>query len=257
MSQDWKQRENERFVSKEYQPVPWSAEAWAITHADHFCHISINDEGMIAYTKSPSHGESNRKTRVKPGKYLKTYYSHVLSAEQIARWSSMTKATRENSDGFILLTEQEDCERAYRLGPYSCMSFATAKPAGALHPARVYGLPGDLAIAAITQGERITARAMCWPERKIFYRTIYGDYALSNLLLKAGWKEGMLYGAKINAHKHDEKRFIGPAIDGHVHALRVREEGQVVALLLVDSAAYNQAPQADRVSIGYYGGLTG
>ncbi|MHC4093516.1 MAG: hypothetical protein ACYSVY_25130, partial [Planctomycetota bacterium] len=179
---DWKERERSKFRSNEYKDVPWHAEGWAIgsmPDLDHFAHVSTADPSKLAYTASEKHGEADRQTRMKPGKYLKKYFGDVLDAKEIQRWAGAFAGENENIEvGFA--TDPDDIVEVYENGPRSCMSSQDA--------VRVYGA-GDLAIAYLGPQDDATARALCWPAKQVFGR-IYGDGArLGQALMAMGYSE--------------------------------------------------------------------
>lgn len=120
----------------------------------------------------------------------------------------------------------EDIETVYRIGPSSCMSHPTGDYSSTEHPVRVYGA-SDLQCAYLgsivrnAPGRGVRARAMVWPERKIYSR-VYGDGTLRILLERAGYTlgegssdYGNLQGARIRAvcHDSDADVWVMPYID--------------------------------------------
>jgi hypothetical protein len=85
-----------------------------------------------------------------------------------------------------------------------------------IHPCRIYAA-GDLAVAYMVRKDEITARALVWPEKKIYGR-IYGDETrLLDLLDTAGYREGSLNGARM-LRIPDSGGFVCPYIDGVMSA---------------------------------------
>lgn len=75
---------------------------------------------------------------------------------------------------------------AYENGPTSCMNDPDEYPLPNPHPCVVYA-ESDLAVAVIKRGDNCTARAVVWPEKKI-YAKVYGhDKLLTEELEKAGY----------------------------------------------------------------------
>jgi hypothetical protein len=132
-----------------------------------------------------------------------------LSPEEIAKISAAYSESTEENNLLFARTEDE-IEDVYLRGPDSCMSHPQSDYRSPFHPVRVYAA-GDLAIAYIERKRRtdvsgrVTARTICWPEKKI-YNTIYGDNVrLSPLLEKLGYKRAECYkfdGAKLLKKKH-------------------------------------------------------
>jgi formylmethanofuran dehydrogenase subunit E len=175
---DWRERELRRFVRGEYKSVPWAGESWwhcSDAHHCHYAHVSRSDEAKLSYTPDERHGREGRQLRTKPGRYLAKHFGDVLTGEEIQRWAQRWAQLHETPPVQFAETPDE-IERVYREGPSSCMDEEhekSGKIETARSPAHVYGA-GDLAVAYLEREERITARALCFPERKSFY-TLYGE----------------------------------------------------------------------------------
>jgi hypothetical protein len=192
---DWRARERARFADGTYQPLPvcltqhW---LWADNpqiHADHFAHVSTEDGAKIAFTESDERGIADRQTSMTIGRYLTRYFSEHASAETIRTIATLFASEYEKLDVRFARTPDE-IEHVYVNGPRSCMSHEGSAFAARVHPARVYGA-GDLAIVYLQLAdESITARALVWPEHKVYAR-IYGDECrLERLLVAEGYTEG-------------------------------------------------------------------
>lgn len=94
-----------------------------------------------------------------------------------------------------------------------------------VHPTIAYASP-DLAIAYLvdTKG-RTTARALCWPEKKVYGRMYADNDALHNALKALGYTKCMTYygynggktslvGARVRKITNDRRGFVMPYIDG-------------------------------------------
>jgi hypothetical protein len=215
-SQAWRDREEERFSDGTYLPVPWAD--MIPTTADprylHFAHLSLKQPGLIAYTKSEEHGIQDRQTAVRPGKYLQEFFSGQFSDETIARYIGQCGAV---SSQLVISDDPDTIERVYTSGssrPNSCMSKGSSHYRSDCHPVRVYGKPGDLAIAYYGDLENgVNARAIVWPENKIFSR-IYGNAEVLRALLKAeGYSSGSLEGARVRAIE-GSRGYVMPYVDG-------------------------------------------
>lgn len=195
---DWKERERARFESGEYEAVPWAAEEWwkgSALEKEHFLHLSRNTPGRVAGTFSDLHGAMDRQTMMNPGKYL-WKYNHLLGLYEadIAKWAAVCFMAGEDLN-VEFATTGEDIERVYLYGPHSCMAHRRGDYLSYSHPVSVYGA-GDLAVAYVRRGEgqSISARTVCWPEKKVF-STIYGDggaysEVLENYLISLGYTHG-------------------------------------------------------------------
>lgn len=215
----WKAREKERFLSGAYTKLPWHGQSWwkgSIGETQHFAHVSRNKDGMVAFTESDEKGDADQQTRIKPGVYLQRFYADLLSKQQIKDWSGEFAGQFE--DGKLLFaTTKEEMERVYRRGPRSCMTESKGRYlSNPHHPVHAYAA-GDLAVAYIERGGSISARALCWPEKKLYGR-VYGDLArITPLFKKEGYKQGSLAGAKllrIDMKYDGREAVVCPFIDG-------------------------------------------
>lgn len=190
---DWRTRERVRLNDAYYKFPCWQRERWWLESDvanNHFAHISREDPSQIAYTPDAAYGEKDRKIRCKPGRYLNKFFgpgsdNPVLSAKQIAYYAEWwTRGSPPPSARLATLQVQfaktpRDIGWVYVNGPHSCMDGREFDDPDE-HPCRVYGA-GDLAIAYLEypagmerQGDlgsnKVIARALCWPEKKIVGR---------------------------------------------------------------------------------------
>lgn len=221
----WRERERGHFYSRDYVSPPWSSERfWQHNdeiHADHFAHVSLEDPTMIAFTETPEKGEADRQMRMKPGRYLQRYFSDILTTKQIAfyaEWFVRGDRPTDMDDGATIgfASTEEEILEAYSQGPYSCMR-------GDDYP-RVYAA-GDLAIAYLGPIDNVDARALCWPDKKVFGR-VYPDKGLTNepghklfwTLRNQGWKhisedDRIFDGARLQKIHIDRDRYVMPYLD--------------------------------------------
>jgi hypothetical protein len=239
-SNTWKKREASRFADGTYTPLPFAEEPWfKVKHASlcHFAHVSVEDKGMIAYTRDNSQGMRNAKTRVSVGRYLQEHFRHELSdmpsretdsvnvhGEKITvdalQWYVKTFNNQYGGGSALkFATTRDEIAEVYKSGPVSCMAHNESQySTDGIHPTEVYAA-GDLHLAYLVDesaDERITARALVWPEKKAVGR-IYGDHmALSSELYALGYNREdseSLYGARLLKIKHG-KGYVMPYIDG-------------------------------------------
>ena len=220
----WKEREQERYTSKEYKELPWSNNVWwknhAHIHGDHFPHVSVrNSVGLMAYTESDEKGSADVQTAIKPGKYLEKFFSKVLDPYIIRDLSTQFSNVFEDNC-LIMATTEDEFEELYTKGPSSCMSHPIEKYLSPVHPVRMY-VAGDLQLAYMKRDGRVVARSLVWPERKLYSR-IYGDGGrIEPLLQKEGYKKGPPVGARLQRviawqnkkAKTGNQAFIVPHID--------------------------------------------
>lgn len=210
-SDAWKQRELARFEDGTYISLPWTLPDSATT-ADHFPHVSMVDGARIAYTQDAAKGAGDIQTRIKPGKYLAQFYGDVFDAPTIAKMAA--EFSRDFGEGIKLLfaTTEDEIEDVYENGPNSCMAKSVGYFESSIHPVRVYAA-GDLAVAYIKRNGDITARALCWPSKKVYGRVYGDDTRLVDLLERASYSAGSLNGARM-LRIEEGNGFVVPYIDG-------------------------------------------
>lgn len=117
----------------------------------------------------------------------------------------------------------------------SCMRYPASNfrlPDG-VHPTAIYASP-DVALAVIRNKEgKTTARALCWPERKIYTRVYADSNALDNALKALGYERAGYYGvstsgkrfrgARLRKIEISDDEYVAPYIDGN-HAVDVGDE---------------------------------
>ncbi len=219
---EWRIRERSRFEEGIYTRLPWNGEPWWIDSdesRDHYAHVSTADPSKLAFTASPEHGAADRQTRMKPGKYLRRFFADKLPDTEIALWAGKFAGENEVNE-LRFASSPEDIETVYQHGPSSCMDGDHEFECEG-NPTRVYGA-GDLAIAYFGTLERVTARAVCWPDKKVRSR-IYGDSArLAPLLEAAGYSDDCgsgFNGARLLKIEHEYDVYIVPYMDGEYSAL--------------------------------------
>ena len=166
------------------------------THQRHWVHVSVHPEkpDMIAYTRSLKDGMRDRQVRVKLGRYLVQTFGDRLSDQKIAQLVAQHNEHQCEKLRWHIAMTPKRIETVYQRGPNSCMSkprryfdFRINDDHDA-HPTSIYGA-GDLGVAFLWRGGRITARALVWPERKVYGR-VYGDSErLCRALHEAGYQD--------------------------------------------------------------------
>lgn len=216
----WKHREANRLRNGTYHRVPFHRESW-FRHSGpgvrpHYAHISREDPTKIAYTESEEKGKKDLQARIKPGRYLQRFYGHILTKDQIRDYATLVTSQKKDSE-FKIAMDPDDIEHVYRNGPDSCMSYGLSSFDSSIHPVRVYGA-GDLGVAYLERQGRVTARALCWPEKKVYSR-VYGDSVrLKREFDERGYSQqsSKLQGArllKIEQRKHNRNNFVVPYVD--------------------------------------------
>ncbi len=216
---------------------------------DHFLHVSkkSNDvEFLVSYTENAIKGERDiQSPGRKIGRYLKDNFEH-LDGVQIEKYAAdiLMKMTKV---GLKFASTREELKALYenRSVTSSCMGKSASSEWNfrdennkVLHPVEAYAGP-DLKGAFITdKSGNVTARAMCWPDKKIYGR-IYGDVAKITALFKQlGWAQANLTGArmstiqihslaKANGDK-STKYILAPYIDGPEQRVHFNAEGVLI-----------------------------
>lgn len=202
----WRLRQQTRLMTGNLERLPWK-----LKDIDgHYAHVSKSDPAMIAFTPSPEYGERDRVTTVKPGRYLTKFYND-LHPDEVRRLQA-TMGTLE----LKFAVTADEIEDVYVRGPESCMAHPASHFESSEHPVRVYG-NSDLQLAYIENAVgKPSARALVWPERKVYGR-VYGDGdRLRSRLEAQGYSEGSLRGAKIRRIEDEERDrvLVMPYIDG-------------------------------------------
>ncbi|WP_150295082.1 hypothetical protein [Sphingobium estronivorans] len=208
---DWQIREKLRFADGTYSLTPWHDEPWyQARHGEHFCHISKEQAGKVAFTENAAKGQIDRQLVMSPGRYLNRFFSEHLDNNAIEGWCARLSVLLEE-DALKITQDADEIEDVYVGGPNSCMAHKADYFDSPCHPVRVYAGP-DTALAYIGSREDATARSIVWPSRRI-YTSIYGDVSRLRLLLEgAGYTSGSLNGARIRRIPHDDY-FVVPYID--------------------------------------------
>jgi len=222
-SDRWKEREEVRLANGTYLQVPWHDESWyEPKRGEHFCHLSVDEPGKIAFTSSPANGIADVQTRMAPGRYLKRFFNDELSAADIEYWANEVSLAA----GALKVTITQDrgeIRQVFENGPSSCMghpasNFGTycSTEKRNIHPAEVYAGP-DLGVAYAGTLDEPSGRCVVWPAEKRF-STIYGDcHRLRRLLEDKGYKSDTMRGAKFRRIECDNG-IVMPYIDCGVGA---------------------------------------
>lgn len=233
---EWRVREYMRFKDGVYQLPPWVPALYYLWEpadgtdqnysqyarvAMHFAHHSVKTPGCIAYTPSDELGYQDRQVTVKVGKYLTEFLSDVFNTEQIAAYVATVKSY---TAGLQIARSADDIRKVYQNGPNSCMSHDTSDyETEGIHPTAVYA-DGDIGVAYLGDIVKPSARALVWPDKKLYTR-LYGDTTLTRVLESAGYEPADTYGhsypifagAKIKAIKigkvNGSDRYVMPYLD--------------------------------------------
>jgi len=177
----------------------------------HMPHWHPDDPKMIRFFRSINDAVAQRYTQQTATRYL---YQRDLELEDYEQYL-IDHGYYKGETEFKILTDKDDIVRAYENGPSSCMADPDEYELPDPHPVHVYAA-GDLAIAVIERGGDVTARALVWPDRKI-YASIYGhEKLLTTELDKLGYRRTFAQSAWRGARLLkvvDGDEFVCPYID--------------------------------------------
>lgn len=236
----WRIREQGRLADGTYTPMPAGWDVKLIP--DHFLHISSDDDAMVAFTESPERGVQDRQTRMAPGRYLERFYPYLSQRER-----NRLIATIDYAGEILFATTADEIEMVYTTGPESCMSYSRDKFFRNEHPTRIYA-GYDLAVAYLKRNKRVSARAVVWPERKVYSR-IYGDAARFKELIKGlGYTSGSLEGARIRKKYYKQQNcFMLPFVD-YIEGVIDSDESDADAPLILSNDIEKLAAPCNQTS---------
>jgi len=232
----WQERETARFEAGEYKPLEERLHNLSIEHFPlHFAHIAKKKPSLIAYTKDEVKGASDKQSLISIEAYVQLLVDKGAIEQDdvkvIARRHANYAKVVEGALKFA--TTPDEIERVYinydasiHALSVSCMRHGLAHwprvNGDRYHPTRVYGA-GDLAIAYISDDEgRTIARALCWPEKKIYSRVYAGENSpLHDLLKSEGFEKSRYYslqnpsmqGARLLLVENDHGNYVAPYMD--------------------------------------------
>ncbi len=204
-------------IQSEASGMPWAGESWAASDELRCPHFQPGKGETVFYVANMLDGLRGRLTSIRAGRYLQKFHSGSLDARTIQEWAKAAiEAAAESEVKFA--TTPDEIERVYLTGPNSCMSHSAHSYTSDVHPVRVYGA-GDLAVAYIENGGKPCARALCWPEKKLYSRVYGCSSRLGAALAKLDYQPGRLYGARLLKIESGDS-YIMPFIDNErvVHA---------------------------------------
>lgn len=184
--------------------------------------LPVVPDGSIHVFLTPEHMLKNRRTALRPVRWLQTYAHARLDFRPDY---PIAQALIGETTVAVLhyAKSQEEVRDIYENGPRSCMG-GKGPTTGTHHPAEAYFSP-DLTVAYLKHENRITARAVVAPKLKLFGR-IYGDgVRLSRLLQADGYNQaqGEILGVRLRKiehkapkglrSKHERKGFYLPYTD--------------------------------------------
>lgn len=199
----WRDREHRRIGDGTYKRPHYLN--YLEIESEHFLHLADKRPGELSYTKDAPSGMADKQTVISLQGYIEKYCKSRIDPDRIKMIHAEHAANTMTDDGLQFATTPEDIVKVYtqhsrgsavasscmrhRLDQWHSMVDADVP----FHPCHVYGA-GDLAVAYLANSDGETlARALCWPEKKIYSRMYAGGDALHNMLLKRGFEKSAKY----------------------------------------------------------------
>jgi hypothetical protein len=170
---DFQARENAR---EDYTPFEIQGQSY---------HCAELKGTEISYYPTRNDAYDDKRHSMKVGRYLRRY----TDKRDTEISAICARYGLETEDAVLKFAKtREEIKHVYMNGPRSCMKGDPEDFNGAgVHPAEAYAA-GDMEIAYLQRDDRITARTVVIPSKKIWIG-IYGDYErLTPLLQDAGYK---------------------------------------------------------------------
>lgn len=185
-SDEWRKRDKRRIREGQWKIHEWRSkrladydvkvkfddEALAVFEKTVF-HLYKKDPTYIEFTENNKKGNAENRTVTRPGRFLKRYFGHILDGPDITMLVAEFNKDQEECMKVHFAKTADEIEFVYENGPRSCMGNGGTEFHTKIHPVRAYAY-NDLAIAYLKRDDRITARCVSWPDKKLYGR-IYGD----------------------------------------------------------------------------------
>jgi len=231
----WRERERERFTNGTYRALPVLPEMTALGLAypeSHYLHLSVTEteSDTVAYTASESHGEADRQTRIKFGRYLKKTFPQLTDQQiqscVVALRAALNFAERASEYSLHFATDTEMLNEIFETPMCPCDSTTTSCMHGKFRhwehrPYHVYAGSPDVAVAYLRDGS-IVARTVVSVKHKQFIRLYAVEGAeshclmLKGLLAEQGYKAGSLVGNRLSMLPKRDGEHVLPYLDGGV-----------------------------------------
>lgn len=208
----WKEREAQRIADGTYKRPDYLNRLEQ--KPEHFLHLAEKRPGQLSYTKNDVKGGADQQTIITFQGYVETFCYNKIPEVEIEALREEHDANDTSEDNLKFATTPEEITEVYTnyddecsQVAGSCMKYNADEinedggEAPPVHPTSIYGA-GDLAVAYTTNDEgRTTARALCWPEKKVYSR-VYSDDGdlLHRLLRKRGFKKSKGYYSRADKH---------------------------------------------------------
>jgi hypothetical protein len=186
-------------------------------------HISKEDKDMVAYTPSYEAGCADKQIKTTIGKFLRKHF-FLLTDAHIQTLESDHRA--EINAAYKVATTSADIRQVYTTmdGDSGCMRKLPIHYGieNDVHPSEAYEAPG-MGVAYTERDGVIKSRSVIWvnpidAKDKRFVR-IYGDPVLRKLLIRDGFVQTHLAGAKLKKIPYvgrgdDPRGYLSPYLDG-------------------------------------------
>ena len=214
----WRQRIERQLTDGELARVPWHDYYYnrGQCSTGMYEHIDPDDPTKVRFIASTTDGMQDRFTSMTPGRFLRRYVDADPPNDLFDTWCA-SMGLELTTSPLLFAKTPDEVVWVYNNGPHSCMAYEESHPIfahlGGRHPCEVYG-NSDLAVAYIIRRGEITARALCWPDKKIHGR-IYGDTVrLLERLKENDYVENWNFlGAKIRKLQTEDGQLILPYLD--------------------------------------------
>jgi len=268
-----------------YKNPVWFGASWYVERFEDiktFAHVDPENPEMILFFENREKLSKGRTTAIKPGKFLKKFFSDVLSEDDILKWTDKHKEQYVDVAGLSWARTPEEISAVYQMDATfgSCMQHKMTPVPGRnyntggwpldlpVHPTAVYGA-GDLSLAYLHKGNRLLGRALVWEEKGLVGR-VYGDIVgIRSALKKYGistdsdqYNYDTFEGARLlkveypwpepdNDNGHifrGQPRVVAPYIDGKVDGLAPSDCGEYFIITdqqYADEDGYNPANPTD------------
>ncbi len=213
---DWRERERGRFERGEY--IPLLSVLAGFAPKDHFAHVAKKAPSKIAYTQNELKGRADKQSLLSIRSYIdlispnhidedtRVYlerrqrdWAQDQSKELLFAGPGTDKATADLMESVYTNYSQEGHGVSNSCMRYTANNFSCYVDGRRTHPVRAYA-GGDLAIAyTVNEEGKTTARALVWPEKKIYSRVYGDDDTLHRLLKDRGYTKSSYYDSNANS----------------------------------------------------------
>ncbi|NDB70577.1 MAG: hypothetical protein EB015_21735, partial [Methylocystaceae bacterium] len=207
---------------------------------DHFAHVAKKAPSKIAYTQNELKGRADKQSLLSIRSYIdlispdhldeetRVYFekrqliwAQEQSKELLFAGPGTDKATADLMESVYTNYSQEEHGVSNSCMRYTANNFGSIVDGRRTHPVRAYA-GGDLAIAyTVNEEGKTTARALVWPNIKIYSRVYGDDDTLHRLLKDRGYTKSSYYdgnaesleGAKLARIELDNGGVLCPYLD--------------------------------------------